>query len=407
MKSKTLLLFTNSFPYGEVEQFLETEIKYLAASFKEVHIFPLLPKGEIREVPDNVKIVVVNPYASYSPKKMLIRDGVSIFWTFLKILWVSPLNEKRLYLKKFRFFFLQLMHRLNGAEVLDHTISGYRSSNIVLYTYWFSLWTSLLVFGKICKGRDYSIITRAHGGDFDLAQNSQGYFLFRHFELRELSRVLTVSDYGKEYFSKHLSRHVSVSTSRLGVSEHGLNPINTELTFHLVTCCYIVPLKRIHLVVEMLKRLNMNITWTHFGSGELFEQTQQQAKELPSNIKTVFKGSVPNKEIIEFYKINPVDLFVNVSELEGIPVSIMEAISFGIPVIGCNTCGVPEIVTAQTGWLLPLQFDIDDAVCVIGEYLKKPKEYKINFRKGVKDFWKENYNADRNYPSFINSYLLN
>ena len=52
--------------------------------------------------------------------------------------------------------------------------------------------------------------------------------------------------------------------------------------------------------------------------------------------------------------MNDFDLFVNMSLSEGIPVSIMEAISFGIPIIATNVGGNAEIVNDETGVLIPL-----------------------------------------------------
>ena len=45
-------------------------------------------------------------------------------------------------------------------------------------------------------------------------------------------------------------------------------------------------------------------------------------------------------------------MFINVSSTEGIPVSIMEAMSFGIPVIATAVGGTPEIVNNENGYLL-------------------------------------------------------
>lgn len=42
---------------------------------------------------------------------------------------------------------------------------------------------------------------------------------------------------------------------------------------------------------------------------------------------------------------------------EGIPVSIMEAISFGIPIIATNVGGNAEIVNDETGVLIPVNID--------------------------------------------------
>lgn len=55
--------------------------------------------------------------------------------------------------------------------------------------------------------------------------------------------------------------------------------------------------------------------------------------------------------------MNDFDLFVNMSLSEGIPVSIMEAISFGIPIIATNVGGNAEIVNDETGVLIPVNID--------------------------------------------------
>ncbi|MBK8368427.1 MAG: glycosyltransferase [Bacteroidetes bacterium] len=96
---------------------------------------------------------------------------------------------------------------------------------------------------------------------------------------------------------------------------------------------------------------------------------------------------------MDFYKDKPVDLFVNVSEIEGIPVSIMEAISFGIPCIGTNVGGVSEIVNEQTGFLIDKNFEPNEVAELLSKYLSKLPLEKNEFRLGVKLFWKENYDA--------------
>lgn len=68
-------------------------------------------------------------------------------------------------------------------------------------------------------------------------------------------------------------------------------------------------------------------------------------------------GNVPNELFIQFLKNNAISFFINVSTREGIPVSMMEAISCSIPLIGTDVCGVPEIVTRDTGFLIPVDFE--------------------------------------------------
>ncbi|MDD0858820.1 glycosyltransferase [Arthrobacter alpinus] len=56
------------------------------------------------------------------------------------------------------------------------------------------------------------------------------------------------------------------------------------------------------------------------------------------------KGAVANDEVLNFYRNHEISVFINVSTSEGVPVSIMEAISFDIPVVATSVGGTPEIV---------------------------------------------------------------
>ena len=80
---------------------------------------------------------------------------------------------------------------------------------------------------------------------------------------------------------------------------------------------------------------------------------QEELKLFPQNAEGYLDGYVPIEQIMNYYRENPVDVIVNVSESEGgSPVSIMEALSCGIPAIATAVGGNPEIVSEQNGILL-------------------------------------------------------
>ena len=75
------------------------------------------------------------------------------------------------------------------------------------------------------------------------------------------------------------------------------------------------------------------------------------AREL-TDVQFQFLGNVDNKKIADIYRKEDVDFFINMSDSEGIPVSIMEAFSSGIPAIARNVGGISEIVNNTNGFLL-------------------------------------------------------
>lgn len=96
-------------------------------------------------------------------------------------------------------------------------------------------------------------------------------------------------------------------------------------------------------------------------------------------------------------------MFINVSESEGIPVSIMEALSAGIPILATDVGGTSEAVQDEVGYLLDRDFEIDDAVRVIEKYINLPNIDQENFRNKAYQFWNKNYEAEKNYLEFYNN----
>ena len=93
---------------------------------------------------------------------------------------------------------------------------------------------------------------------------------------------------------------------------------------------------------------------------------------------------------------------MNVSLNEGLPVSIMEAISFGIPVIATDVGGTSEIVRdGFNGYLLSKDFSDEDFAALLSRvYNMKDAEYET-LRTNARAFWERNFDASKNYPAFI------
>ena len=101
---------------------------------------------------------------------------------------------------------------------------------------------------------------------------------------------------------------------------------------------------------------NKRITWVHIGGGgkldALKEQAEKQLGKKP-NIQYRFMGNVVNDEVIRFYKENYVGCFITTTQTEGgSPVSVQEALSFGVPIIATSGGELPLMVKSN-GIILP------------------------------------------------------
>jgi glycosyltransferase involved in cell wall biosynthesis len=113
-----------------------------------------------------------------------------------------------------------------------------------------------------------------------------------------------------------------------------------------------------------------------------------------------------NPELLTWYAANSIDLFINLSETEGLPVSMMEAGSFAIPVIATNVGGVSEIIQhGLNGFLLKAGATARQVAQQIEVFYHLPAEEKTKVRQRAFEIWDLKFNAGTNYAGFINSLL--
>ena len=395
-----LLLFTEKFPYEGGEVFLKAEIPFLARSFEKVRIFPSqVSEKRAFDIPDNVE--VVNPqWPTQTHTRRIVSKHFLLILRYFGYEFLFSKHRIK-YLTQFKWNFYRLIGLVQAAEVLLDSMKGICKTDSVCYSYWFNDQTSRLLLLKKMGMPNLKIISRVHLYDFEEEFNGRGYLPFRHKEMRNIDKVVPISTYARTYLHKRFALPDQITeVHRLGVPDAPFNPGGTGEPYVLVTCSALSWYKRPELLVDVIAALEVPVHWIHFGDGPMLESFMAKAQNLPSHITLDFRGRVSNEAIIEFYRNHPVDALLNVSIYEGIPYSMMEAVASGIPVIGCNICGVPEIVTEETGLLLPAIADSVKSATSITQFLVE-KSRDEPYRSGIKAFWAANYQAEKNYSEFI------
>ena len=166
----------------------------------------------------------------------------------------------------------------------------------------------------------------------------------------------------------------------------------------LVSCSNLVDVKRVHLIIRALMRCRPKVHWYHFGDGELREKLEAKAKALPDHVKYTFMGYRANEEVQRFYAEHSIDAFLNVSQSEGIPVSVMEAESYGIPIVATDVGGTSEIVhNGENGILLKVDFTDGDLLSAIRDVVEKADQY----RAAAIRTWESMSDAQKVFPAFF------
>ena len=133
-------------------------------------------------------------------------------------------------------------------------------------------------------------------------------------------------------------------------------PLYTQGVLRVVSCAMFNPIKQVDVLVRALSRWQGGpLCWTHIGAGAEEAKVRALASELldpKENVICELLGELDGAHVQRLYDTRPFDVFINTSKKEGVPVSIMEAMRHGIPVIAPRVGGIPELVTPDASSFL-------------------------------------------------------
>jgi glycosyltransferase involved in cell wall biosynthesis len=105
--------------------------------------------------------------------------------------------------------------------------------------------------------------------------------------------------------------------------------------------------KKIDQLIQAMKIINgknPSVKLLIVGDGPARKKLTRLSEELGLADHIHFSGMIPNKDLLESGVFQKMKLFVTPSTSENQPMTIIEAVSFGLPVIGVNARGVPEMI---------------------------------------------------------------
>ena len=304
--------------------------------------------------------------------------------TYIKILYVSVLQYK-----------------------VCNSILRNNSSDYQVFSMWFS--NNAIAAAKIKrKYPNIVVASYAHSYEVDLIKNPYVGLLRDRFKCQFLDCVYFISSVVMQQYNKYINdlglkcgvfKGLHFGSAKLFSKT---SSISTDCCFRILTCSGLSPVKRLDILAEALRLVDVYkvIEWTIIGSGPELNKIKDIVSQLDTKrIKVRFLGSLTNKEVHAYYANNPVDLFINISSSEGLPVSIMEAMSYGVPVLATDVGGNREIVSDKNGMLIDSDISSIDVANAISKLISVDlTEKRIN----AFDEWKNNYQIDKNVTELIN-----
>ena len=94
-------------------------------------------------------------------------------------------------------------------------------------------------------------------------------------------------------------------------------------------------------------------------------------------------------------------MFINTSRKEGVPISIMEAMRYGTPVIAPNVGGIPELVNPDIGWLFDPEEGADGVLKALKALAAQTAEESQRMREAAQECWNNGYCSDALLPKLF------
>ncbi|MEQ8628972.1 glycosyltransferase family 4 protein [Ekhidna sp.] len=156
-------------------------------------------------------------------------------------------------------------------------------------------------------------------------------------------------------------------------------------------------------LIDAIKRVRMeNLVVLLIGDGELKEQLVEQITNSGLSLTFKFLGS--RDDVGELLQIS--DLFILPSLWEGMPNSVLEAMSYGLPIIATGVDGTPELISHnESGFLI--ESENSEAIADALSYIVSNDAIRENLGKNARKRVEEFFSLTYSIGSYEKLYLSN
>lgn len=367
-----IIYITASFPYGLGESFLIPEIIALKDHGINLTIVPIFPRGELRKDWNGLS----GDYKLYTENILSFK----VFFSLISFTFLHPI------------IFLKLLLLLRGSnlnQLIKNIVILPKSiwlTSIIkkenpdhLHAHWGSTTSTSAMLSTSITSTKWSFTCHR----WDIYENN---LLSKKSEKASFIRFISkkgASDALKYNVSTDKSTVIPMGTRiPTDVSIREWNKSNSD--FLIICPANLIPVKGHKYLIEAMELLvkqSYPVKLFLAGEGPLRNELEALINEKGLKDKVIFMGQLTHNALINLYKKSKVHLMVLPSldlgngEHEGVPVSLMEAMSYGIPVISTNTGSINELLPKEIGLTVPDK-NANELANMIMHLYDNPNEYK-------------------------------
>jgi len=200
------------------------------------------------------------------------------------------------------------------------------------------------ILSFILKRRNKPFILWLHGGNLPLYSSEHPRRVQN--TLKKANSVISPSTYLKDKLI-NLQPDIAVIPNLVDISSHNfihrVSPIAQLVwirAFHEIYNPWMAP-EVISLLIKAFPDIQLTMVGPDKGDGS-FDRTLAEANRLGVKERIEFPGFVPKVDVPEW--LNKADIFLNTTNVDNTPVSVIEAMACGLCIVSTNVGGIPYLL---------------------------------------------------------------
>ena len=216
------------------------------------------------------------------------------------------------------------------------------------------------------------------------------------------NRIITVSDTDRLLALRyHVGTPEKLVTIHNGISDTApvdrLQTGNIPVT--LIMVARFAPPKNFGQLLEAVAGINQEFRLQLVGDGPMLADMKQKADVLGLTDRVEFLGSRNDVDTL----LSAADIYILISDWEGLPISIIEALRAGLPVVASNVGGIREMVCHEKNGLLVDRGSVDSIASSL-RTLIIDKHLRLSMGKNGRLTYETRFSATRMLNSMQNMY---
>ena len=234
----------------------------------------------------------------------------------------------------------------------------------------------------------------------DFQENNHGLSIslqkmIRNWSINKSNLIITPSQHLKNFIDKiGFDKNIFVINNGVNIEQHNKVVLENNI-IQLLVVSRLVSQKNIDSIIKAIKVMeNENIILNIVGDGSEINNLKLLVKKYELDKKINFIGKIENTKLNEYLK--NADIFIQASNYEGLPHSILEAMNFEIPILSTDVGGCSVLLNkGERGYIIPMPVSAIEISEGIRKIINNKNEAKSKARL-AKNYLNQEHNFNTN-----------